>query len=423
MIVKKEFPRLGGMQIGKSPYPGSISDPAYRAEIAKLDYAIINKPSVSLTEYAKDIKRMNPNIILAKYQNIAETRTNDNFYDSPMRSKLYSEKGPNNTNAFDWWLRDKDGNRISLWDDTYRVNLSEYVKPDSNGDRWPQWRAKFEYDLNMKDPVWDGWYIDLTNWIPKFKGGPLGDYSGGQVSDSEHNKAYRRAHRAYWDEIRKLTPGRLILVNHNWYDYDPDGTLDLGPYEGANGGYLEYKMDWQDNRDWNKIYTWYRKSMGYFVEPKVVLFDARGRPDDYQFFRYAFATCLMADGFFEYSPNNEFQKGSVLWYDEFDLAGTSNTKWMGRPTSSPPDAPWRAGVYRRDFENAVVLVNPQQNGPVSITVESGLRRILGNQDRSVNNGQVANSITLQDGDSIILIRAVTEKSVSGPPKSPSLTVN
>ena len=411
------------MQIGTSPYDGNLANADYRKEIARLDYAVISSPTTQLTNYAKDIKRHNPNIIIAKYQNIAETRLNDNFYDTPLRQKLDSERGPNNTNAHDWWLRDKDGNRLSLWPNTYRVNLSEYVRPDSNGMRWPQWRARFEYDLNMHDPVWDGWYMDLTNWKPKWKGGPEGDFSGGQVSNSEHDRAYRRAHRAYWDEIRKLRPDSLILVNHNWYDYDDNGNLDLGSYKGAHGGYLEYKMEYADNdRLWTKIYNWYRLSMGYFEGPRLVLFDVRGPADNYQFFRYALATCLMDDGYFDYSPNTKYQKGTVLWYDEYDLAGKADTRWMGRAISSPPDKAWRSGVFRRDFENAVVLVNPKQNGSVTVTVESGLRRIDGRQDRTVNNGKPAGSITLKAGDGIVLVREGTAQAASAP-KSPSLTVN
>ena len=421
LVSKPEFPRLGGMQIGLSRYADGVADPEYQAEIAKLDYAVINRSDPNLTEFAKQIKALNPDIVLAKYQNIAETRLNDNFYNTPMREKLDSEKGPNNTNAFDWWLRDANGNRLELWPNTYRVNVSEYVQPDANGDRWPQWRAKYEYDLNMKDPVWDGWYMDLTTWEPKWKGGPPGDFSGGKVSEEEHNRAYRRAHRAYWNEIRKLTPDRLILVNHNWYDFDSDGNLELGEYEGANGGYLEYKMNWASNeRDWTKIYRWYRLSMSYFVEPKFVLFDANGRPDDYQFFRYAFATSLMADGYFEYSPNDEYQKGTVLWYDEFDLAGRADTRWMGRPVSNSPDRAWQNGVYRRDFENAVALVNPMQNGQATVTVEDGLTRIAGRQDPAVNNGRAAKTITLEAGDGIILVRNSSVDRNDSRPKPPTL---
>ena len=63
---KDEFPKLGGMQIGTSPYDGNLANADYRKEIARLDYAVISSPTTQLTNYAKDIKRHNPNIIIAK---------------------------------------------------------------------------------------------------------------------------------------------------------------------------------------------------------------------------------------------------------------------------------------------------------------------------------------------------------------------
>lgn len=69
------------------------------------------------------------------------------------------------------------------------------------------------------------------------------------------------------------------------------------------------------------------------------------------------------------------------------------------------------GVFRRDFENGVVLVNPT---PEALTVSqaeiagplarSGLRRILGTQDPTVNDGSaVTDGLTLGPADGIILL--------------------
>jgi hypothetical protein len=66
--------------------------------------------------------------------------------------------------------------------------------------------------------------------------------------------------------------------------------------------------------------------------------------------------------------------------------------------------PWQNGVYRRDFENGVALVNPRGNGQQTVQLEAGLRRIAGNQDPAVNNGQAVDTVTLQDADGIILVR-------------------
>lgn len=431
--VKQEFPRLGGIQIGKNPYAGGYADPAYQTQLARLDLVLLGGTGhgSTLNEYAAAVKRKNRQIVIGKYTNIAETFTNANEASVQYREKLDSGKGPNNTNARDWWLRDVDGNRIEIWPGTYRTNMTEYVKPDSNGDRWPEWRAKFDYNIWFKDDVWDFWYSDLVSWKPKFRSqGLIGDYSGGRVTDeSEIHAAYRRGHVSNWKEIRRLTPNKLIAGNHNWYLFDdPDKRLDLKEYKNQlNGGILERVMGLdrtiESSKGWPTLFTYYGWTMEYFVEPKIVIFNVEGDVDDYQFFRYAFATCLMNDAFFDYSPANEYIFGTVEWFDEFDLAGKADTNWLGLSVSDPPTRPWRNGVYRRDFENGIALVNPRGNGTVTITIEDGFRRIDGRQDRSVNNGQSTNRVTLKDADGIVLIRETpTSRQPPAPKKRPKAPV-
>ena len=162
---------------------------------------------------------------------------------------------------------------------------------------------------------------------------------------------------------------------------------------------------WESNKGWQTLYESYQWSMDYFRKPTVLFFNVIGNPEDYRFFRYAFATCLLGDAFFNFPPEKYFF-GTVEWFDEFDRAGKDSTSWMGRPLagSAFPQTAWQKGVYRRDFDNAVVLVNPRGNGKSVVTVEAGLRRLQGRQDPGVNNGKVADSITLADGDGIVLIR-------------------
>jgi hypothetical protein len=82
------------------------------------------------------------------------------------------------------------------------------------------------------------------------------------------------------------------------------------------------------------------------------------------------------------------------------------------------------GVFRRDFENGVVLVNPTP-GPITVAASeiagtlrrTGLRRIAGVQDPSWNTGaSVTQAVTLPSGDAIILLA----DHVSAPwPETPS----
>ena len=87
---------------------------------------------------------------------------------------------------------------------------------------------------------------------------------------------------------------------------------------------------------------------------------------------------------------------SVAWFDEFDFR-------LGGAISKPPMNAWTNGVWRRDFEHGIALVNPTKQ-PVTVTLEPGLRRLSGRQDSTVNNGNAADDVILQPKDGIILCR-------------------
>jgi hypothetical protein len=73
-------------------------------------------------------------------------------------------------------------------------------------------------------------------------------------------------------------------------------------------------------------------------------------------------------------------------------------------------------VYRREFDNGVVLVNPKGNGTRTVDVGAGWRRLLGTQDPVHNNGQSVTSVTLNEQDGIILVG----ENVKSRPEPPEL---
>lgn len=419
--VKQEFPRLGGIQIGANPYPNSYSNTDYQRELARLDLVLLGGGARQMTGIASAIKKISPDTLMAKYTNIAAIFPNT-AYGKTLAEKLASEPGPNSSNAHDWYLRDWDGNIVSgATTGMQRANITEWVRPDANGQRWPAFRAQFDYDYWLEDPVWDVWYSDVVSWQPKFQNrGFIGDFSGGQVDDqTEIGAAWRRGHQQHWKAIRELRPDIMIMGNVNWYLYqDTHDRWDLTEFDRQiEGGLLELVMrpdsGVEKTKGWHKLYDYYRWTMSYLVDPKLVIFNVAGDPNDYQWFRYTFATSLMGDAFFDYSPQTKYQFGTVEWFDEFDRAGEDTTSWMGRATEDMPAAAWKNGVWRRDFQNAVVLVNPRGNGSRTVRVEPGLRRLKGKQAPVVNSGEVAASITLADGDGIVLVK---ESYLSGTPR-------
>jgi hypothetical protein len=134
--------------------------------------------------------------------------------------------------------------------------------------------------------------------------------------------------------------------------------------------------------------------------PRIVGFNIQGSPTDYRFFRYGYASCLLDDGYFSFTDKPR-EYSSVPWFDEYDHK-------LGIALSRPPAAAWSQGVWRRDFQNGVVLVNPTTSAK-TVELEPGLRRFAGNQDPVVNDGSAVGRLTLGPKDGIVLLRQLATK--------------
>ena len=84
------------------------------------------------------------------------------------------------------------------------------------------------------------------------------------------------------------------------------------------------------------------------------------------------------------------------WFDEFDFK-------LGAALTKPPRSAWKEGVWRRDFERGIVLVNPTKQS-VTVALEPGIRRLPGKQAPTVNTGDPVTAVTLEAKDGIVLQR-------------------
>jgi hypothetical protein len=86
------------------------------------------------------------------------------------------------------------------------------------------------------------------------------------------------------------------------------------------------------------------------------------------------------------------------WHLGFFLGDQAGDVWLD-------DCHFQAGitsVYRRDFQNGVVLVNPAST-PLTLPLERTYRKIAGITDPTVNNGQSVTQVTIGASDALFLI--------------------
>jgi hypothetical protein len=127
-----------------------------------------------------------------------------------------------------------------------------------------------------------------------------------------------------------------------------------------------------------------------------------GFQPNYRKMRFGLTTALLNDGYFSYEMNTAGH-GSLclMWFDEYDNSG-SGRGYLGYPLGPASVAANLANVWRRDYENGVVLVNPTSQ-PVTIPLGGSFRKIKGKQDPTVNDGTLVTQINLQPKDGVILL--------------------
>jgi len=389
------FPRLMGMNIGAKNYEVA----GYQQDMAKLDVLILgfyrgwSNANRDMRSVVQTLKLSNPDLLVGQYTILNEA--NDDPTNVAMQDVRYK------LNHENWWLRRADGSRAQ-WTSIYGawdINYTEWSKTDFNGKRYPEWLAERDFGVFFNPvPEFDIWYFDNVFTKPRIRNADW-DLDGRDDSsdDVRVGAAVRRGQVSEWSRARQLAPATLLMGN-------ADNDLSAPEFRGRlQGVFLEGMMgkSWSPERrlGWQKMMESYHTVFNNLAPPKLVGFNVAGKPDDYRFFRYAFTSCLLDDGYFSFT-DEKVGYSSVPWFDEYDFK-------LGKAISPPQTKPWRDAVYRRDFEHGVVLLNPAQT-PAKVNVGRGFRHLKGSQAPLINTGQSANEVLIPPRDGLVLAREAKE---------------
>jgi hypothetical protein len=388
------YPKLLGMNIGAKNY----HDSKYNEDLSRLDIAILgfhpgwrgDRGGDVIGRTVRQIVARNPAILLGQYTILNEA-SDDIVQSAANRDRI------DKLNDEDWWLRTAEGNKTA-WTKQYAafdINFTEWSRADRNGERYPQWLARRNFQQFFRPvPEFRIWYID--NVMARSRVAKA-DWKrqGRDVSsrDAEIEAAYRRGQAAYWQAIRKLNPGALLMGN-------ADSDLSQPEYRNQlDGVFLEGLMgkSWSLERTagWGAMMKRYFDVKANLRPPGIVGFNVAGEAGDYRLMRYALGSCLLGDGYFSYTDDRAGYS-SVPWFDEFDVR-------LGKAVDPPQTGAWSDGVYRRRYEHGMVLVNPDV---VARTVAPGpgWSRFKGRQAPAVNSGEAAAEVTLAPRDAIVLVK-------------------
>ncbi|MEM7313445.1 MAG: putative glycoside hydrolase [Planctomycetota bacterium] len=426
---KETYPRVANIS---NKYALDYNDPDYRQRLARYDILVLGMwngyarvdletgETLGVADVVRDIKRRarligNDDILVGKYTSINETLSNPN--DSAKRDryeKITSEVGPGYPRNNDWFARDRNGNNLSSWPGTWLTNLTNFVQRDANGDTYPEWAARRDYDLFFKDiPELDIWFY--YNWFyrPRRDADWNGDGSNDDRDDPVVRKWLRDGYRRALNRARRLAPDRIFMGNVDGNAVENVGMLTepefrgqlTALYEAALG--LDYSAETWGG--WDVMMDQYRTTIRN-AQHNVALLDVHANPRDYKTMRYGLASALMDDGYFMFTSTTRDYEAQH-WFDEFEVD-------LGRAVEPPQTQSSQNGVYIRRFEFGMALVNPKGNGTRTVQIEPGFKRFNGSQDPATNNGQEVESVRLSERDGLILVRTDADAGVGLPPPPP-----
>ena len=388
------FPRLIAMQIGEPDY----HIPSYQQDMARFNVVILgfypgwerSRSAEPIRDTVAEIKARNPGSLIGQYTVMNESRDERHKWAATELDRI------NKLNEMNWWLRSARGHKVQ-WTSRYGnwdINFTHWAKRDAEGRRYPEWIANRDYLTFFKAvPDFAIWYVDNVMKKPRVRGDWDMDGVDDSPDDPRVQQAFRAGYSALWDEIRRLHPNALIMANTN-------SDLSEDEYRGkVEAAFLEALMgkEWSIERrlGWSEMMRHYRSVRTNLRHPAIVGFNVWGDRRDLRFFRYAFGSCLMDDGFFSFT-DLAVGYSSAVWFDEYNLKlGTAQTR--------PPATAWKNGVWRRDFENGIVLVNPTA-AAATVILEKPFKRLVGQQDNITNNGAIVSTLSLPSKDGILLQR-------------------
>jgi hypothetical protein len=330
-----------------------------------------------------EVRRRNPDIIILAY---VPTKSYAMVWNDSLHDVLKNDIAGHD----EWRLKTPDGNPLSVWPNTFALNI---------GSGYADYLARFTAEKILATGLWDGvFYDEASATISWLNGGNLDlNRDGNRDSASEADRLWKDGMLRLVRTTRELAgPTKAIVMN---------GDNDADIAKSTNGRMFEtFPTPWEGDGSWQTVegaYLRLQKQVGY--EPLFIINGNSGNTGnrtEYAKVRFGLASALMGDGYFGYDFGDQ-DHGQFWEFDEYNA-------FLGRPLSaarnlSGSTEPVRAGLWRRDFENGVVLVNSSDK-TLAVDFDGDYERLHGTQDPGVNNGQISNYVEVPSRDGLILLR-------------------
>ncbi|MEU5841259.1 putative glycoside hydrolase [Rhodococcus sp. NPDC047139] len=392
------FPRTATYYLDQDRLP-PVEELA-RFDLVVLDHEWAHRAPAS---YFEDLRARNPRLRLLAYTNVVD------FPDSlgspgywADRYELWQYDGPSSSSFPNEWLATTaSGDLVSEWPRTTMVNLTD-AAPRVGGRTYAEHAAEWIVNRVWSSGVWDGVLLDV--WGDRIYSADADawdfDRDGEDEPDSQiygSDGPWARGVAVAERILRERMPDAIIIANGDRSLVD--GLLDGRVWES----FADPMVDRNPRLDLDR-YLSTTVGGGYRLPGVWMTVDRLGAgtsvAETYRRARFFLTATLLRDGF--WAPML-LHYGSTAYYDEMDGAGLGRG-YLGFPVSDAAlQGEAGTAVFRRDFDNGVVLVN-SGDSTERVRLERPYRHLQGSQDPSVNDGTVTEEVVLEPQDGVILLR-------------------
>lgn len=365
-IPSHSFPKIANYFLNWNMTLSEVND------LAKWDVVILDiEIKERHLDLIKKIRQLNPDIILLAYITPQEIKNDANVSDSRFRKKFSSGIKES------WYLKNSKGEKLSWWPGTYLLNIT-------NKD-YTNYLINYLKDNVLNTNVWDGIFYDNA-WdnITWFVGSDV-DYNLDGKIDVSLDQKWREGMQFLYNETNRLTNNNYIIVGNNInvvYKNELDGLM----FENFNQfSWLQIMNNYKNLKNNNlNIINNNTKNTG-----KI----------SYKDFRFGLASTLLENAYYSYDFGDT-DHGQNWWYDEYNV---NLGEALGEAYSENNFSIYKEDVWRRDFDNGLVLLN-STNNLKTVSLGGEYEKINGSQDRKINDGSIVSEVDIFSQDGIILLK-------------------
>lgn len=367
-------PLLANYYLNQLPHDNSSLD-----LLAKNNLLIIS-PEQALTHQTElnYIRRVNSNIIILAY---VPSQSYNNMYwpNDPVFKNFYINSG--------WWLKNGAGGIVSFWPNMPQFNMSA---------DFSNYLVNFCNQRIANLSNIDGLFFDMVSdgisWAGEVDLNNDGAADDKKIADKE-----------WADRVAYFLQLSRTNLNTDYIVINGNSNPKFQPY--VNGRMFEnFPASWDWGGNWPIIMTYLTRGKAQNVQPKMVIINSgtnnTGNKENYRQMRLGLTSSLLEDNIYYSFDFGDQNHGQIWYYDEYGVKlGTA----MGAAASVNNTSKYAADVWRRDYENGLVLVNPTSE---KRTVDLGgeYEKIIGTQDKLVNDGAIDSKVEVGARDGLILMK-------------------